>query len=73
MITRITIKETQKAATSHGVHDLIDLGQAEQIFFACLVEISVINTHPPIFILSMYKYGIGKRIWVVHFSDEAGI
>jgi hypothetical protein len=56
MITRVTIKETLKVAAYHGVHDLINLKQAERIFFACLVEICIINTHPPIFILFRYKY-----------------
>jgi hypothetical protein len=73
MITRVTIKKTQKATTDRGVHDLIDSGQAEQMFFACLVEISIINTHPPIFILFRYKYEIGESIWLVHFFDKINI
>jgi hypothetical protein len=41
--------------------------------FTCLVEISIINTHPPIFILFRYRYGIGEPIWVVHFFDKTSI
>jgi hypothetical protein len=36
--------------------------------FADFVEISIINTHPLMFILFVYKYWIGKPIWVVHFD-----
>jgi hypothetical protein len=43
------------------------------IFFACLVEIGIINTHPPIFILYRYKNRIGEPIRVVHFFNKTGI
>jgi hypothetical protein len=38
MIARVTIKKTQKAATGHGVRDLINSGQAEQIFLHDLLR-----------------------------------
>ena len=49
---------------------MIDSGQAEWIFFTSFVQISIINTHPPIFILLGYKYRIGEPIRVVHFLDK---
>jgi hypothetical protein len=73
MVTRITIKETYKVAAGRGVHNLIDSGQAEGIFFACLVKICIINTHPPIFILFWYKNRIGEPICVVHFFYESDV
>jgi hypothetical protein len=56
MIPRLTIQQAQDTASHRGVLDLINSGQAEWIFFVGLVEISIINTHPLIFILLGYKY-----------------
>jgi hypothetical protein len=55
---------------NRGVHNLIDKGEPEGIFFACLIKIGIINTHSPIFILFGYKNGIGEPILVVHFPNE---
>jgi hypothetical protein len=52
---------------------LIDSGQAKRIIFACVVTISIINTHHPIFILFRQKYRISKPIRVLHFFDKIGI
>jgi hypothetical protein len=41
--------------------------------FVDFVEISIINTHPLMFILFVYEYWIGKPIWVVHFFDKTNI
>jgi hypothetical protein len=73
MIPRIAVEETYKAIAGYGVYDLIDLGEPERIFFACLIKISIIDTQTPIFILFRYKDGIGEPIWVVHFFNEIGI
>jgi hypothetical protein len=73
MIPQVAIKETEKAATSLGVHNLINSGQAKGIFFARLIKICIINTHPTIFILFWYKDRIGELIWVVHFFNKTGV
>jgi hypothetical protein len=73
MIPGIAVKETLKAAASCGVHNLIDPGQPEGICFACLIKISIINIHPPIFILFRYKNVIDKLIPVVHFFNEIDV
>jgi hypothetical protein len=41
--------------------------------FTCLIKISIIDTHPPFFILFGYKNTIGKPIRVVHFFNKIGI
>jgi hypothetical protein len=46
MILGIAIEKTSKAATGCGVHNLIDPGKPEGIFFECLIKINIINTHP---------------------------
>jgi hypothetical protein len=61
------------AATGCGVHNLIDPRQPEGVFFACLIKIGIMNTHPPIFILFWYKNGIGEPIQVVHFLNKTGV
>jgi hypothetical protein len=52
---------------------MIDLGELDGIFFACLIKIGIINTHPSIFILFGYKNVIGEPIQIVHFLNEIGI
>jgi hypothetical protein len=78
MIPGIAVEKILKVVTGYGVHNLIDLGEPERIFFACLIKISIINTHPPIFILLGYKNVIGENvigepIRVVHFHNETGV
>ena len=72
MVPRVAIEETKQIAASRGIHDLIDPRQGERIFWACLVEISIINTYSPFFILLVYKDAIGKLVWVILFFDELG-
>jgi hypothetical protein len=36
-----------------------------------LVEISVINTHPPFIILLSYKDGISYPLWMDYFFNES--
>jgi hypothetical protein len=59
MIPQVTIQEAQETASGRGVHNLVNSGQAKQIFFVGMVEISIINTYHLIFILFWYKYWIG--------------
>jgi hypothetical protein len=51
MIPKIAVEKIWNAAISRGVHNLIDSGEPEGIFFTCLIKIGIINTHPPIFII----------------------
>jgi hypothetical protein len=73
MILGIAIEKTLKAATGYGVHNLVDPGKPEGIFFGCLIKINIINTHPLILILFWYKNRIGEPIRVVHFLNETGV
>ena len=70
MIPRVAIVKTKQITASRGIHDPIDPWQGERIFRACFVEIGIINTHPPFFILFAYKDRIGKPIRVIYFFDE---
>ena len=51
MIARVTVKEGEQFIAGGGVYDLVYLRQAEGVFRAVFVKISIINTHSPFFIL----------------------
>ena len=51
MITGVTVKEGEQFVAGYGVYDLIYPRQAEGVFRAVFVKISIINTHSPFFIL----------------------
>ena len=51
VIARVTIEEGEQFATGGGVYNLVYPRQAEGVFRAVFVKISIINTHSPFFIL----------------------
>jgi hypothetical protein len=54
VVTRVAIKKTQLCATSRGVHDLIDIWKAGDMFMAVLVEI-VVDAHSHFTSFLFYK------------------
>ena len=55
MIPGIIVKEGEQFTSSGGVYNLVYLRQAEGVFRAVFVKISIINTHSPFFILFLNK------------------
>ena len=51
VIARVTIKEGEQFAAGGGVYNLVYPRQAEGVFRAVFVKISIINTHSSFFIL----------------------
>ena len=51
MVAGITVKKGEQLAASSGVYNLVYPRQAEGVFRAVFVKISIINTHSPFFIL----------------------
>ena len=51
VIARVTVKEGEQFIAGGGVYNLIYMRQAEGVFRAVFVKISVINAHSPFFIL----------------------
>ena len=51
MIAGVTVKKGEQFAASSGVYNLVYPRQAERVFRAVFVKISIINTHSPFFIL----------------------
>jgi hypothetical protein len=48
-------------------------GVTRRDLFYMHIKISIIDTHPPFFILFWYKNGIGKPIQAAHFFNKTGI
>jgi ribosome biogenesis GTPase A len=59
MIAGVTVKKREQLATCSGVYNLIDAREIESLLRAVLVEICVINAHPPFFILLLNKHRVG--------------
>ena len=57
---------------SSDVHKLVDPWQWEGIFWACLIEVCIVNTDPPHSIWLHYHYHIGQPFRVVGFPNELG-
>ena len=72
MITGVAIEEGEELATGGGVYYLVNAWQDKRIFRAMLIEIGVINAHPPFFILLLNKDWISQPIGMIHLFNEAG-
>ena len=55
VIAKVTIKEGEQFVAGGGVYNLVYLRQTKGVFRAVFVEIGVINTHPPFFIILLNK------------------
>jgi hypothetical protein len=51
---------------------LINARQPKVIFWAVLIEISVVNAHSPFIILFSYKDRISYPLWMDYFFNESG-
>ena len=61
MIARVTIEDGEQFTAGGGVYTLVYPRQTEGVFRAVFVEISVINTHPPFFILFCTRTGFASH------------
>jgi hypothetical protein len=51
VIARIAVEKTKQGTTRRGINDLVYSREGEGVFGAVFVDISIINTHSPFFIL----------------------
>jgi hypothetical protein len=52
---------------------LINSRQPERVFGVVLIEVSVVDTHPPlVHVLLVDEDGVGEPLRMEDFSDEAG-
>src|SRR5664279_99710 len=72
MISRICIQQTQELAASCRIDDLVNARQSERVLGASLVQVSVINAHPPSSVLLQHKDWIGQPLRMKNFNNEPG-
>ena len=71
MIARVAIKEEEQHATGRGVNDLVDAWKSKGILWTVLVEVCVVDTHPPfIIVLLEDEDRVGQPLEVMYFFDE---
>ena len=55
MVAGVTVKKGEQLEVGSGIYNLVYPRQAEGVFRAVFVKISIINTHSPFFILFLNK------------------
>jgi hypothetical protein len=70
VITGVCVQEGKELAPSGRVHDLINTRERKGVLAACLIEPSVVDTHPLDLVLLLNKHGICDPHWVVYRSYE---
>src|SRR5664279_2365049 len=70
MISRICIQETQKFAASCGMNDLVNARQSKRVLGASLIQVGVVNTHPPSSVFLQHKNWIGQPFGMKNFGNE---
>jgi hypothetical protein len=73
VVPGVAAEEVEQVAARRGVDDLISPRQYERVLGAVLVEIGVVDAHPPLVrVLLADKDGVGEPLRMEDFSDEAG-
>jgi hypothetical protein len=66
------IEEAEQVAARHGVNDLINPRQLERVLGAVLVEVGVVDAHPPLVrVLLADEDGVSEPLRMEDVSDEA--
>ena len=65
IVSRISIHERHGLVSGSGIYELIDPRQRKTVFWACFVEISIVNTRPPFPIGFRNEDWIGYPRWIV--------
>jgi hypothetical protein len=73
VVPGVAVEEAEQVASRRGVDDLINPRQPEGVLGAVLVEVGVVDAHPPLvrFLLAD-EDGVGEPLRMEDFSDEAG-
>jgi hypothetical protein len=71
VVPGLAVEEADKVAACRGVDDLINLRQPEGVLGAVLVEVGVVDAHPPLVqVLLADKDGVGEPLRMEDFFDE---
>jgi hypothetical protein len=72
VVPGVAVEEAEQVAARRGVDDLIYLRQPEGILGAVLVEVGVVDAHPPLIgVLLADEDGVGEPLRMEDFSNEA--
>jgi hypothetical protein len=72
VVPGIAVEEAEQVTARRGVDDLIYPRQPEGVLGAVLVEVGVVDAHPPLVgVLLVDEDGIGEPLSMEDFSDEA--
>jgi hypothetical protein len=73
MVPGVAVEEAEQVAARRGVDDLIYPQQPKGVLGAVLVEVGVVDAHPPLIrVLLADEDGVGKPLRMENLSDEAG-
>jgi hypothetical protein len=72
VVTGVAVEETEQVAARRRVDDLIYPRQPEGGLGVVLVEVGVVDAHPPLVrVLLANEDGVGEPLRMEDFSDEA--
>jgi hypothetical protein len=73
VVPGVALEEAEQVAARCGVDDLVYPRQPEGVLGVVLVEIGVVDAHPPLVrVLLADKDEVGEPLRMEDFSDEAG-
>jgi hypothetical protein len=72
VVPGVAVEEAEQVAARRGVDDLVNPRQPEGVLGAVLVEVGVVDTHPPLVqVLLADEDGVSEPLRMEDFSDEA--
>jgi hypothetical protein len=72
VVLGVAVEKAEEVATRRGVDDLIYPRQPEGVLGVVLVEVGVVDTHPPLVrVLLADEDRVGQPLRMEDFSDEA--
>jgi hypothetical protein len=71
VVPGVAVEEADQVTARRGVDDLIYLWQPEEVLGAVLVEVGVVDAHPPLVGVLADEDGVGEPLRMADFSDEA--
>jgi hypothetical protein len=71
VVPEVAVKEAEQVSARRGVNDLVYPRQLEGVLGAVLIEVGVVDTHPPLIRVLADEDGVGEPLKMEDFSDEA--
>jgi hypothetical protein len=72
VVPGVAVEEAEQVTALRGVDDLVNPRQPEGVLGAVLVEVGVVDAHPPLIrVLLVDEDGVGEPLRMEEFFDEA--